>query len=441
MKRANNKQDILQSLWSLGEPELAASLESMLREGIMDDGSVREIIAMKQKQKVLAIHSYAVGQMKGNDTRWYTYVIDSDTGKRKKVVAPTEAELYRKLFYWYFENEIDDIEARKALGPALIEVYDEWIRYRLATVNRAATVRRNETDFRRFFLEEPLSQKVLITPLSQLKKPDWEMWAYELIHKYHLTKTAYNNVACIVRQVYEYLCDKEVLQANPFSRVRIRANTFRKERKKPAVTQVFSDREKAAVIEEACRRAEAESDANYLIIPLCFLTGLRVGEILALTYSDFDFVKHTLDVHRSFRREDVRDEDGKWSTPVYRVHDQLKGNADERIIVIDSRVASLVKTVRKLRTKDGSIDEHLFPMKTPNGVNIRLYRICDDLGIPRRSIHKARKTYASDLLNAHLDPDFVRTQLGHSELRTTLNSYIYSTTASDELLQRLEKAL
>ena len=106
MKRANNKQDILQSLWSLGEPELAASLESMLREGIMDDGSVREIIAMKQKQKVLAIHSYAVGQMKGNDTRWYTYVIDSDTGKRKKVVAPTEAELYRNL------RRVDQVPAR-----------------------------------------------------------------------------------------------------------------------------------------------------------------------------------------------------------------------------------------------------------------------------------------------------------------------------------------
>lgn len=441
MKKAKNKQNIIQSLWSLGEPKLAASLETMIREGIMDDGSVREIITMKQKQKVLAVHEYTVGQMKGKDTRWYSYVIDPDTGKRKKLVAPTEAGLYQKLFTWYFEKEINDIEARKAMGPTLLDAYGEWISYRLATVNRPATVRRNETDFRRYFLEEPLSQKVLTIPLSQLKKPDWEKWAYELIHKYSLTKTSYNNIALIVRQIYGYLCDKEVLQNNPFERVRIRPNTFRKVRKKPAFTQVFTDQEKNAVIAEAFRRAEADSDANFLIIPLCFLTGLRVGEVLGLTYSDFDFVKHTLDVHRSLSRVDVRDEDGQWSTPVYQIRDELKGNAEERVIMIDDRVASLVKTVRKLRAKEGSVGEYLFPVKTPNVVNMKLYRICDALGIPRRSIHKTRKTYASDLLNAHIDPDFVRTQLGHSELQTTLNSYVYSTTASDELIRKLEKAL
>ena len=105
MKKAKNKQNIIQSLWSLGEPKLAASLETMIREGIMDDGSVREIITMKQKQKVLAVHEYTVGQMKGKDNRWYSYVIDPDTGKRKKLVAPTEAGLYQKLFIWYFEKE------------------------------------------------------------------------------------------------------------------------------------------------------------------------------------------------------------------------------------------------------------------------------------------------------------------------------------------------
>lgn len=72
---------------------------------------------------------------------------------------------------------------------------------------------------------------------------------------------------------------------------------------------------------------------------------------------------------------------------------------------------------------------------------MKLYRICDHLHIPRRSIHKTRKTYASDLLNANVDPDFVRTQMGHRELQTTLNSYVYSTTASEDLLKQLEDAL
>ena len=41
---------------------------------------------------------------------------------------------------------------------------------------------------------------------------------------------------------------------------------------------------------------------------------------------------------------------------------------------------------------------------------------------------KTRKTYISTLLNKGVDADFVRTQVGHRDLQTTLNSYAFSTT-------------
>ncbi len=433
-----------------GDGQISSALETLIRQGIMDDDSVRAIVAVNWKKKLLSVHPHKVGQMKGNDSRWFSYVSLPPPKKRKKIVATSEAGLYEKLYAWYFENEYAKVKdqlarsrkkKKKPRAVTLRNYFDEWLQYRLATVNRPGTVRRNENDYRRFFLNEPLSQKVLDTPLDKLKKPDWEEWAYNLIRKYDMTQTDYNNAALIVRQIYQFLIDKELLDKNPYTSIRIRKNTFRKVRKKPASTQVFTDREKAAVITEACRLAEEQKDENFYVIPLCFLTGLRVGEVLALTFTDFDFVNHTLDVHSSLCREEVRNDDGTWSTPVYVIHDRLKGNADERIIMIDRRVEGVVKDIRKMQMRKGKISQQLFTVLTPNTINMKLYRICDHLKIPRRSIHKTRKTYASDLLNANVDPDFVRTQMGHRELQTTLNSYVYSTTASEDLLKQLEDAL
>ena len=83
----------------------------------------------------------------------------------------------------------------------------------------------------------------------------------------------------------------------------------------------------------------------------------------------------------------------------------------------------------------------LFHVKTPNNISRKLTRICKDLGITCRSPHKGRKTYISTLLNKGVDPDFVRTQVGHRDLMTTLNSYAFSTTRKEEQLEVLSKAL
>ena len=83
----------------------------------------------------------------------------------------------------------------------------------------------------------------------------------------------------------------------------------------------------------------------------------------------------------------------------------------------------------------------LFPAKTPNVVSGKLYKICDELGILRRSPHKCRKTYISSLLNKGVDADFVREQAGHKDLQTTLNFYAYSTTRNEKKLAQLNEAL
>lgn len=89
----------------------------------------------------------------------------------------------------------------------------------------------------------------------------------------------------------------------------------------------------------------------------------------------------------------------------------------------------------------GIIRNRLFETATQNNIQMKLYRMCDELGIERRSPHKLRKTYISMLLNHGFDPDFVRQQAGHKQLQTTLNNYTYSTTRDSEIVEKLNEVL
>ncbi len=85
--------------------------------------------------------------------------------------------------------------------------------------------------------------------------------------------------------------------------------------------------------------------------------------------------------------------------------------------------------------------KHCFPAFQKSNVECKLYRLCKELEITKRSPHKWRKTYISNLLNKGIDPDFVWEQVGHKDLRTTYSSYTYSTTKHEEQLKSLEDTL
>ena len=108
------------------------------------------------------------------------------------------------------------------------------------------------------------------------------------------------------------------------------------------------------------------------------------------------------------------------------------------MLVPDSTFALLME-IKKIKMQRGHLVRRLFEAKTLSDIQLKLRRICKELGIPLRSPHKIRKTYISTLLNQGFDPDFVREQAGHQDLATTLNCYTYSTTRKAENREKLNK--
>ncbi len=410
-------------------PELIVSL--LEKTGIISPDDACAIIHMTHKQKVTERHNHKITQGGGKDRRWFTRV-DTPEKKNKLVAASSEKDLYEKLYNLYFQTEI------RFQQMSLRDLYPEWLRYKYETSNRPNNVRRIDTDFKRYYLNEELSQDILTKPLSQISAYDLKYWAGRLVKKYGMTKRQFGNVIIPLRQGIDMLVDQGIFTANPARTVRFDQSIFRQARpKKLSDTQVFYPDETEQILRCALEKARSTGDESFIAIIICAYTGVRPGECAGLSFSDFDRRTNRVLVHRSLAAKQELLPDGTWSSRTYEIQEYLKKNAKPRVITAPDICFDMVDEVRTILNAKGLEREYLFDIETPNNIEMKLYRICDQLKIPRRSPNKLRMTYVSTLLNQNFDPDFVRQQAGHSTLQTTLNHYTYSTTRQETLIKQL----
>lgn len=406
-------------------PDDTSSLAFLLENGMLDESSVSKIFDMRIKNSVDEIHNHRIS-CGGEGKRWFTRVDNPAGGKYIVIAGKSEDDLYTKLYKYYFGEKV--ILKKKTI----LDFYPEWLKEKMSTDIKTNTAKRYDQDFTRFYKDEPLSKSLLKTPVTQLKASTLKTWAYQMIQKHDMTRRQYGNCSLIISQLLDYLVEHEILSTNVFKNVKIKKSAFRRTSKKPAESQIFYDKEREAIIQLATEKAFQTGDENFLAIPLMFMTGLRIDECLALCFSDFDMDSHSLYVHASLAVVEKQRSDGSWETRSYEYREYLKGNADAGVIDVPDACFELLEQVRSVLEKKGIDRDRLFDVKTPNNIQMKLYRICDELEIKRRSPHKERKTYISTLINNGADIDYVRTQARHKDLNTTLKSYVYSTTEKEK---------
>ena len=91
------------------------------------------------------------------------------------------------------------------------------------------------------------------------------------------------------------------------------------------------------------------------------------------------------------------------------------------------------------------LSEYVFSMNDKpifrDSVAKAFYKYCNELGIEKRSSHKARKTFVSSLLDAKVNLNTVRQLVGHVDERTTLNNYCFDRSSDAEILEQMASAL
>ncbi len=185
--------------------------------------------------------------------------------------------------------------------------------------------------------------------------------------------------------------------------------------RKPEVRAL--DREEVAAMLKA-----AEKERLYPLIYTALTTGLRLGELLALTWGDIDLDAGQLHVKRTRRRTGTvappKTDAGRRSVPlpeptreVLRSHRETQ--AAERAEACAWEQVDLVFT-----TQEGRPLLHRFVQRV-------WYRVLDKAEVDRCGFHHLRKTYTTMLAENGVPPRAAQQLLGHSNVRVTLEAYTH----------------
>ena len=171
-------------------------------------------------------------------------------------------------------------------------------------------------------------------------------------------------------------------------------------------------------------------------ITICLCTGLRIGELCALRWSDFDLDQKVLKIRHSLQRIYIIDGDKKYTKIKV---DKPKTKESNRDIPLTNGLYTIIKPllkVVKLTNYVLSNDE--------NPIEPRTYRnyykkILKKLEIPYLKFHGLRHSFATRCIESKNSVKTVSVILGHANITTTLNLYVHPN--NDEKKRCIEKML
>lgn len=169
-------------------------------------------------------------------------------------------------------------------------------------------------------------------------------------------------------------------------------------------------------------------------IILCLYTGLRIGELLALTWDDIDFAKGLLFVSKTCH-------DGNDGERHLRIIDSPKTDHSRRVIPLPKQILSLLKGVKNRSECKYIIADGTKP------VFVRSYQrtfelLLKKLHIPHKGFHSLRHTFATRAMECGMDVKTLSELLGHKNATITLNRYAHSLLEHKiEMMNRLGKLL
>ncbi len=412
--------------------EIVCLLRSSAYDTLGSDGTALNSFIMKEEviKSIESVHPYKISKCRNY---WVTKVKTPDSGtkdKRKTLTSPTKEGLYIKLVEFYSGN-------MQIGGMTLNALYKEWLGYRKRTVENVNTVERNEEHYKRYLANTDFFKK----KLTAIKRPELKEFCISVIrgettvhtgrNSYtpgtHLTLKEWNNVKGILKGMFEYAVDCEYIKSNPLDHMQFEKGLFRVPEPRTKESQIFNTQEEEELVEWCSEHFKETQDTAYMIPILSLTIGTRVGECVALKWTDWKDRYHLVISKQEFKNRETNE---------VTVVNHTKTHHNRTILLSEKaiRILNAIKDAGHGGEWIFERDGERIPERVANYV---LEKYAKQTGNRIKSSHKLRKTCGSNLfkkcgLNAKQCADY----LGHSE-EVFVNNYLFDTDTDEELLAKL----
>lgn len=355
------------------------------------------------------------------DGRWEGRIVigkdENGKTKYKSVMSTKKIECQKKLDQLIAEKET--IEQNKVCrygncsNPTVEEWNEIWINnyckgyLKEKTVNGYANVIKNYIN--------PFLGDFRLKDLTKLVCQQYIMDVYEngRVHKKResdldegLSSRTVKSIKIVFHASLQKAVEEEIIEKNPTDKLNL---TKGRERGMRTLTKEESN----------CLLEEAYNSGCFEFYYLELTTGLRLGEILALEWTDLDSNNQTITVDKQVQRINGVQ---KVETP--------KTRQSIRTIAISK---GCVKALEKLKKQQVRGTKLMFPSPTTgtyrdkNAVLRQLKRMLKRANLPNVRFHDLRHTCATIALEEGVDIKTVSAMLGHTDCGFTMNTYVHAT--------------
>lgn len=176
--------------------------------------------------------------------------------------------------------------------------------------------------------------------------------------------------------------------------------------------EAFTAEEQKKIV-EYCRDSDGLDRVYYFLVA----TGVRVGEAICLTWNDVNLKEGYIDINKTAIK-------AKGKT-VVQYHPKT-GQSIRRIYLSENTVYYMRRLYKQREAR--KVSELVLPNRNGNIYNVSTLRghwikTCAKLGIPYKSMHALRHSWATRALEGKIDVQTVSKMLGHKSVSTTMDIY------------------
>lgn len=174
---------------------------------------------------------------------------------------------------------------------------------------------------------------------------------------------------------------------------------------------------------------------------LCLHTGMRIGEVCALTWDDIDVGEGIISVNKTIERLYVVGE-GKRYTELVVSSPKTKNSCRE--IPMTRDLLKLIKPLKSIVNNSFYVLTNESAPTEPRTYRNYYKRLLRSLDIPELKFHGLRHSFATRCIESQCDYKTVSVILGHANIATTLNLYVHPNMEQkkrciDKMLKSLSK--
>ena len=220
-----------------------------------------------------------------------------------------------------------------------------------------------------------------------------------------LSQSSIRSIYCVLNLILSFTAQKYHLPKRSLTRKITKTSKYG--------IDILNVSEQKKLIQYLCY----EMDIYKLGIYICLFTGLRLGEICALKWSDIDMNLKLLHVNSTVQRIRISDQNTKTSL----IETPPKSFCSKREIPISDQLYDFLK---EFHCQDTYILNGNVPLE-PRTMQNRFKKCLKMAEIRNTNFHTLRHTFATNCIQMGADIKSISEMLGHSDVKITLNRYVH----------------